>query len=138
MSLLFNMYQNWFKKFKKITKYEWRAQIHWQLVVVPAELRTKRMVGGLQAFDVPWQAMVFLSENFLDGGYAGGALISDRWVLTAGRNLFVRRDWQHTRGRTPNIPKVYLGISSLQQANRSNEYAVEKVRSDVQVQINKV
>lgn len=85
------------------------------------------MVGGFLAPTVPWQAMVFLSENFMDGGYGGGALISDRWVLTAGRNLFVRRGRRDTRGVSPLKPKVYLGISSLAQANESTEVTVEKV-----------
>lgn len=85
------------------------------------------MVGGVLAPTVPWHAMVFLSEKYMDGGYGGGALISDRWVLTAGRNLFVRRNRQQTQGVTPRIPKVYLGISSLEQANETTEVAVEKV-----------
>lgn len=87
------------------------------------------MVGGTLAPIVPWQAMVFLSDSILEGGYAGGALISDRWVLTAGRNLFVRKDREHTRGVSPRTPKVYLGISSRVQANESTEVAVEKVGS---------
>ncbi|XP_075877131.1 haptoglobin isoform X2 [Nelusetta ayraudi] len=90
-------------------------------------LRSRRMVGGTLAPIVPWQAMVFLSDNILEGGYAGGALISDRWVLTAGRNLFVRKNREHTQGVSPRTPKVYLGISSRVQANESTEVAVEKV-----------
>ncbi|KAK7175714.1 hypothetical protein R3I93_000089 [Phoxinus phoxinus] len=90
-------------------------------------LRPKRMVGGSLNASVPWQAMVYLSENILDGGFAGGALIAERWVLTAGRNLFVRKSRNHTRGQEPLIPKVYLGISKLSDANASSEVAVEKV-----------
>uniref|UniRef100_A0A4W4DQQ0 Peptidase S1 domain-containing protein n=1 Tax=Electrophorus electricus TaxID=8005 RepID=A0A4W4DQQ0_ELEEL len=90
--------------------------------------RGKRMVGGsLVSTHVPWQAMVFLSENILDGGFAGGALIAPRWVLTAGRNLFVRKSREHTRGETPRIPKVYLGISRQAEAGPATEVAVEKV-----------
>lgn len=85
------------------------------------------MVGGTLAPHVPWQAMVYLADSVLDGGYAGGALISDRWVLTAGRNLFVRKSKQDTQGKDPIIPKVYLGISQLAEANASKEAAVEKV-----------
>lgn len=85
------------------------------------------MVGGSLNASVPWQAMVYLSENILDGGFAGGALIAERWVLTAGRNLFVGKSRNQTRGQEPLIPKVYLGISKLSYANASSEVAVEKV-----------
>ncbi|XP_069553810.1 haptoglobin [Brachyistius frenatus] len=90
-----------------------------------ASLRSRRMVGGTLAPHVPWQAMVYLSDSILDGGYASGALISDRWVLTAGRNLFVRKTRQDTQGKQPIIPKVYLGISH--KAVASKEVAVAKV-----------
>lgn len=85
------------------------------------------MIGGTLAPHVPWQAMVYLADNILDGGYAGGALISDRWVLTAGRNLFVRKSRQDIQGKDPLIPKVYLGILGRAEANSSTEFAVEKV-----------
>lgn len=86
------------------------------------------MVGGKLAPHVPWQAMVYIAESMLDGGYAGGALISDRWVLTAGRNLFVRKSREDIQGQEPVIPKVYLGITKKDYAKSSNEVAVEKVR----------
>lgn len=86
------------------------------------------MIGGNSAPHVPWQAMVYLSEDVLDGGYAGGALISDRWVLTAGRNLFVNKSRQDNQGKGPVIPKVYLGITQKSDANPTNEVSVEKVR----------
>ncbi|KAL7405791.1 hypothetical protein ABVT39_007155 [Epinephelus coioides] len=89
--------------------------------------RPKRMIRGTLAPYVPWQAMIYLSETVLDGGYAGGALISDRWILTAGRNLFVRKSKSDIQGKAPLIPKVYLGIVGLPQANASTEVAVEKV-----------
>ncbi|XP_071345321.1 haptoglobin [Trachinotus anak] len=92
-----------------------------------ASLRSRRMVGGTLAPHVPWQAMVFIAESVLDGGYAGGALISEGWVLTAGRNLFVRKSRQDIQGKDPVIPKVYLGISQRAEANASNEVAVERV-----------
>lgn len=92
-----------------------------------ASLRPKRMVGGTPAPHVPWQAMVFLADSVLDGGYAGGALISDRWVLTAGRNLFVRKSRQDIQGKDPVIPKVYLGISRRAEADATKEVAVERV-----------
>ncbi len=53
---------------------------------------------------------MYLSENILDGGFAGGALIAEQWVLTAGRNLFVGKNQSQTRRQEPLIPKVYLGI----------------------------
>ncbi|KAL1007161.1 hypothetical protein UPYG_G00082850 [Umbra pygmaea] len=92
-----------------------------------ASLRSKRLVGGTLAPHVPWQAMVYLNDSILDGGFAGGALLSDRWVLTAGRNLFVRKSREHTRGKKPMIPKVYLGIRRRDQAIDSKEVSVEKV-----------
>lgn len=92
-----------------------------------ASLRSKRMVEGTLAPHVPWQAMVYIADSVLDGGYAGGALISERWVLTAGRNLFVRKSRPHTQGQDPVIPKVYLGITERAEANVSREVAVVKV-----------
>ncbi|KAK2853937.1 hypothetical protein Q5P01_006598 [Channa striata] len=90
-----------------------------------ASIRSKRMIGGRLAPVVPWHAMIYISDNVLDGGYAGGALISDRWILTAGRNLFVRKSRQDIQGTNPVIPKVYLGISK--RAEASNEHEVQKV-----------
>ncbi|KAM7424268.1 hypothetical protein PAMA_000553 [Pampus argenteus] len=92
-----------------------------------SSLRSKRMVGGLLAPHVPWQAMIYLNDSVLDGGYAGGALISDRWVLTAGRNLFVRKSREDIQGKDPVIPKVYLGIRLREQAKDSTEHAVDKI-----------
>ncbi|XP_076594112.1 haptoglobin [Chaetodon auriga] len=92
-----------------------------------ASLRSRRMVGGTLAPHVPWQVMVYIADSVLDGGYAGGALISDRWVLTAGRNLFVKKSRQDIQGKPPVIPKVYLGISQRAEANVSKEVAVEKI-----------
>nr|XP_020461284.1 haptoglobin-like [Monopterus albus] len=90
-------------------------------------LRFRRMVGGALAPHVPWQAMVYIADSILDGGYAGGALISDRWVLTAGRNVFVRKSREDIQGKDPIIPKVYLGISRRAEADASKEVAVQKV-----------
>ncbi|XP_067105334.1 haptoglobin [Osmerus mordax] len=88
-------------------------------------LRSRRMVGGTMAPLVPWQAMVSLEE--LNGSYAGGALIAPNWVLTAGRNLFVKKNRMDTQGTEAAIPKVYLGITGRPQADTSKEVAVEKV-----------
>lgn len=96
-----------------------------------APLRPRRMIGGTLAPPVPWQAMVYLGDNVLTGGYAGGALISDRWVLTAGRNLFVSKSRQDTKGKGPLVPKVYLGISDL--TKESKEVAVEKVSKQIKI-----
>lgn len=85
------------------------------------------MMGGSLAPNVPWQAMIFLSDKFMEGGYAGGALLSDRWILTAGRNLFTEKGCHKSNGTTPLIPKVYLGITSREEANESTEVAVDKV-----------
>ncbi|XP_041650891.1 haptoglobin [Cheilinus undulatus] len=92
-----------------------------------ASVRSRRMVGGMLAPHVPWQAMIYLSDNVVTGGYAGGALISDRWILTAGRNLFVRKTRQDTQGQNPVIPKVYLGIRGLPEATEAKQVAVEKI-----------
>ncbi|XP_019935276.2 haptoglobin [Paralichthys olivaceus] len=92
-----------------------------------ASHRSRRMVGGFLAPHVPWQVMVYLADSVMDGGYAGGALISDRWVLTAGRNLFVRKSREDIQGKDPIIPKVYVGISQLEKGGDSKEVAVEKV-----------
>ncbi|KAM4631240.1 haptoglobin isoform 2-T2 [Polymixia lowei] len=93
----------------------------------PASLRSRRMVGGTLAPHVPWQAMVYLGDSIFEGGFAGGALISDRWVLTAGRNLFVSKRRQDTRGKDPTIPKLYLGITHRSEANATTQFAIEKV-----------
>lgn len=98
-----------------------------------APLRPRRMIGGTLAPLVPWQAMVYLGDSILTGGYAGGALISDRWVLTAGRNLFVSKSRQDTKGKGPLVPKVYLGISDLAEAKESREVAVEKVSEQIKI-----
>ncbi|RVE74411.1 hypothetical protein OJAV_G00022060 [Oryzias javanicus] len=89
--------------------------------------RSRRMVGGTLAPHVPWQAMVYLSDRVLDGGFAGGALISDRWVLTTARNLFVKKNRQNIQGKDPLIPKVYLGISRKAEVKVCKDVAVEKV-----------
>lgn len=93
-------------------------------------LRSRRMIGGVLAPHVPWQAMVYLSDKFLEGSYAGGALISERWILTSGRNLFAEKRRHEINGTSPLIPKVYLGITSRQEANESTEVAVDKVRQN--------
>ncbi|XP_027008872.1 haptoglobin [Tachysurus fulvidraco] len=90
--------------------------------------RSRRMVGGLLTpGHVPWQALVYLSDSKLDGGIGGGALIAPQWILTAGRNLFVRKTQKNTRGKEPLIPKVYLGIIQRSKADAATEVAVEKV-----------
>ncbi|XP_037652182.1 haptoglobin [Sebastes umbrosus] len=91
-----------------------------------ASLRSRRMVGGTLAPHVPWQALVYISDNVLDGGSGGGALISERWILTAGRNVFVNKS-QPAGKKGIVIPKVYLGITERAQANPSKEVAVDKV-----------
>lgn len=88
------------------------------------------MVGGLLTpGHVPWQALVYLSDSKLDGGIGGGALIDSQWILTAGRNLFVRKTRKDTRGKEPLTPKVYLGIIRHSKADTTTEVAVEKVKA---------
>ncbi|XP_062868678.1 haptoglobin [Trichomycterus rosablanca] len=91
-------------------------------------LRTRRMVGGfLTRSHVPWQALVYITEEMQDGGFGGGALIAPQWVLTSGRNLFARKTQKDTKDKEPLIPKVYLGITRRSDAGPSTEVAVEKV-----------
>lgn len=86
------------------------------------------MVGGLLTpGHVPWQALVYLSDTKLDGGIGGGALIAPQWILTAGRNLFMRKTKKDTNGKMPLIPKVYLGVVRRAKADAATEVAVEKV-----------
>lgn len=85
------------------------------------------MIGGTLAPHVPWQAMIYLSDKFMEGGYAGGALISERWILTAGSNLFADKRREKIKPTSPLMPKVYLGITSRLEANESTEVAVDKV-----------
>lgn len=90
------------------------------------------MVGGLLTpGHVPWQALVYLSDSKLDGGIGGGALIAPQWILTAGRNLFVRKTQKDTRGKEPLIPKVYLGIVRRAKADSASEVAVKKVKDSL-------
>lgn len=94
------------------------------------------MVGGLLTpGPVPWQALVYLSDTKLDGGIGGGALIAPQWILTAGRNLFVRKTQKNTRGKEPLIPKVYLGVIRRAKADNSTEVAVEKVKASLYKEI---
>lgn len=90
-------------------------------------LRSRRMIGGVLAPHVPWQAMIYLSDKFMEGGYAGGALISERWILTAARNFFADKRRDKINGASPLKPKVYVGITSRLEANESTEVTVEKV-----------
>uniref|UniRef100_A0A3P9QGZ3 Peptidase S1 domain-containing protein n=1 Tax=Poecilia reticulata TaxID=8081 RepID=A0A3P9QGZ3_POERE len=85
-------------------------------------LRLKRMVGGTLAPQVPWQARVYLSDSVLDGGYAGGALISDRWVLMAGRNLFIRKSRRDTQGKDPVIPSLPRNLTKGRSRHLQRSY----------------
>lgn len=82
--------------------------------------RDRRMVGGLLAPNVPWQALVSLRGDLVRGG---GVLISDRWVLTSGRNLMD----SFSNATEKELPRVYVGITELRHANHSAEVPVEKV-----------
>ncbi|XP_041936810.1 haptoglobin-like [Alosa sapidissima] len=76
---------------------------------------------------VPWQAMVYLNEGGFYGGHGGGAILSDRWVLTSGRNLFLKKSHKDTCGQQPLVPKVYLGVAKPEDVDASKEAAVEQV-----------
>uniref|UniRef100_A0A8C9VQ65 Peptidase S1 domain-containing protein n=1 Tax=Scleropages formosus TaxID=113540 RepID=A0A8C9VQ65_SCLFO len=97
------------------------------MVPYPTAHRPRRMVGGSLARDVPWHAFVRLGDTIFDGGFGGGALISDRWILTAGRNVFVNKSRQTNKGQNYTIPRVYLGVSDRKLVDSSNEVLVEKV-----------
>ncbi|KAJ8417783.1 hypothetical protein AAFF_G00226260 [Aldrovandia affinis] len=92
-----------------------------------APLRSRRMVRGSIAQNIPWQALLHFGENVLDGGIGGGALVSERWVLTSGRNLFLNKSRQAAKRQPLTIPKVYLGITQRNPVDPSKEVAVEKV-----------
>ncbi|MBN3299435.1 HPT protein, partial [Amia calva] len=82
------------------------------------------MVGGLLTGKIPWQVLVSLGGSQI----GGGALIGDRWVLTAGRNLFHNKSHEARTGDPPSIPKVYLGITHLREMEESfNEAEVAEV-----------
>ncbi|XP_062383206.1 haptoglobin-like [Sardina pilchardus] len=76
---------------------------------------------------VPWQVMVYLNEGDSYGGHGGGAILSDRWVLTSGRNLFLKKGHKDTRGQQPLVPKVYLGVAVPENVEASKEAAVERI-----------
>lgn len=107
------------------------SRLHWlKCSCLSQSLGSPRFVSG------GWSGLVGLlsfpgrpwSDNILTGGYAGGALISDRWVLTAGRNLFAIKYRQDSKKKkTPLVPKVYLGISKRTESVSSTEVAVEKI-----------
>uniref|UniRef100_A0A3P9QIA4 Peptidase S1 domain-containing protein n=1 Tax=Poecilia reticulata TaxID=8081 RepID=A0A3P9QIA4_POERE len=92
------------------------------LMLSASFLRLKRMVGGTLAPQVPWQARVYLSDSVLDGGYAGGALISDRWVLMAGRNLFIRKSRRDTQGKDPVIPSLPRNLTKGRSRHLQRSY----------------
>ncbi|KAI1889911.1 hypothetical protein AGOR_G00167790 [Albula goreensis] len=92
-----------------------------------ASLRSRRMVGGSFARNIPWQALVYFGDSVINGGIGGGALVSDRWVLTSGRNLFVNKTRQATSRQPVDLPKVYLGITNIKPLDPSKEVEIEKV-----------
>ncbi|KAL4613562.1 haptoglobin-like [Arapaima gigas] len=96
-------------------------------VMLTEARRPRRMVGGRLAPVVPWQAMVFLGDSILNGGFGGGALISKRWVLTAGRNIFHNKTREASVRSNYMLPKVFLGVYERSQMKPSDEVAVEKV-----------
>ncbi|MBN3319825.1 HPTR protein, partial [Atractosteus spatula] len=89
-----------------------------------ALFRSRRMVGGVLARRVPWQALVTLGDKII----GGGTLIGKRWVLTAGRNLFTNASRNATLGQAPAVPKVYLSITDLRETEETfNEVKVDQV-----------
>ncbi|XP_062383207.1 mannan-binding lectin serine protease 2-like [Sardina pilchardus] len=76
---------------------------------------------------VPWQVMVMLfEEHGYYMGHGGGAILSDRWVLTSGRNLFIEKSHKDTRGQQHLVPKVYLR-TAIPIPEASKEAAVERI-----------
>ncbi|KAJ8271337.1 hypothetical protein COCON_G00101960 [Conger conger] len=91
------------------------------------EGRSKRAIGGRVALNVPWQALVHFADGVLDGGIGGGALVSDRWVLTSGRNVFQKKPRHTDPKQVPDIPKIYLGVKNRHPVDPASEVEVEKV-----------
>ncbi|KAJ8339916.1 hypothetical protein SKAU_G00345490 [Synaphobranchus kaupii] len=92
-----------------------------------AEIRSRRMVGGVLAKRVPWQALLYYGESVLQGGLGGGALVSDRWILTSGRNLFLNDTQGPAKGKPTGTFKVYVGLTDRNLVEPSNEVEVEKM-----------
>lgn len=80
--------------------------------------RSKRIVGGSQTEvnEYPWQAAVITRS----GGFCGGSLISDQWVLTAAHC---------TDGKSAGGVQVHLGQHDLYSATESKllVMAVDKI-----------
>ncbi|KAM5262594.1 complement C1r subcomponent [Ctenodactylus gundi] len=89
--------------------------------VHPVEQK-QRIVGGQRARmgNFPWQAHVSTH-----GGTGGGALIGDRWILTAAHNLHSK---EHTRQNNETTVSVHLGQTKVDEIHRLPGHAVRRVR----------
>lgn len=78
------------------------------------------------AENVPWQVLVHYGDSVMDGGIGGGALVSDRWVLTSGRNVFQKKPRLGTKGQPNVFPEVYLGVRNRNPVQGGVKAEVEK------------
>ncbi|XP_064193320.1 haptoglobin [Anguilla rostrata] len=91
------------------------------------QIRSRRLVGGSLTRNVPWQVLLQYSDSVLDGGIGGGALISERWILTSGRNLFLNKTGQPTKREPTDLPLVYVGTTNRRTLDPAQAVEVEKV-----------
>ncbi|KAJ8247314.1 hypothetical protein GJAV_G00244880 [Gymnothorax javanicus] len=90
--------------------------------------RLPRMVGGNLSDVIPWQVLLHFDDSVFEWGNGGGALISDRWILTSGRNVFLNKTRLPTQRQPPTtFPKVYLGVTNRKTLENSTEVEIEKV-----------
>nr|XP_057936451.1 mannan-binding lectin serine protease 1 [Doryrhamphus excisus] len=101
----------------------------------PARLfpsQVKRIVGGRTAEPglFPWQVLLSvedLSRVPEDRWFGSGALLSDRWVLTAAHVLRSRRRDAHVVPVAPEYIKVFVGLVDVRDKLTAAAHSAEEV-----------